>query len=57
MKCPKCNVEMKVGFAIKPMFNEKCRTILPLKHELTYEEMKIIEVLKCISCGYSDDGQ
>ena len=52
MKCPKCNVEMKWGIAIDPNVQG---SIVPIANK-TVDTLKLIDVLKCPKCGYSDDG-
>ena len=57
MKCPKCNVEMVTGIAIKPKYDSEFLSIVPLKKTLTAKEMKLIKCFKCPKCGHSDDGK
>jgi hypothetical protein len=55
MKCPRCNIDMVIGQAIEPSYDENARYILPPQN-ITYQTMKIITCFKCPSCGHSDDG-
>lgn len=52
MKCPKCSIEMKWGIAIDAL----PLGIVPRANIITADTLKLIDVLKCPICGYSDDG-
>ena len=54
MKCPKCNIEMIVGIALKHQCEVGARYIAPRTYEYM-ETPEIIKCLKCPKCGYSDD--
>lgn len=56
MVCPRCDVEMVVGKAIKPKDGGLCR-VYPLDEVLSADELEIIPVFKCPKCGHSDDGE
>lgn len=56
MKCPKCNVDMMIGQAIKPQSVANAIYVVP-PLSITYQTMKIIQCFKCPKCGYSDDGE
>lgn len=55
MICPKCNIEMIKGIALKPLFEVGCRHIAPRNITYMLDKPEIIECLKCPKCGYSDD--
>jgi hypothetical protein len=55
LHCLRCFDEMTIGIAIDP--GKPRRHCFPHFHEVSnYWTLKIIEVMKCPSCGYSDDG-
>lgn len=43
---------MKWGIAIDAFY----RCIIPKANKITADTLKLIDVLKCPICGYSDDG-
>lgn len=51
MLCYRCKNELGIGIAIEPPPNESLIP-WPLSNEKT---LKIIKVLKCPSCGHSED--
>lgn len=54
-KCPKCNISLVMGKAIKPKFDDpRC---LGVDEKLSWKKLKIIDCLKCPECGFSDDGE
>lgn len=55
MKCPRCNVDMVIGEAIKSE-NSRSLSIVP-QPLITFETMEIIPCWKCPLCGHSDDGR
>jgi predicted RNA-binding Zn-ribbon protein involved in translation (DUF1610 family) len=57
MICPKCDEKMEWGIAIHPGYEEDARYIMPQTFILNSETIKIIDVLKCPKCGFSDDGK
>lgn len=56
MKCPRCDVVMVNGIAIEPAIRDSHSRVMELKKTVTYSELKLIDILKCPICGYSDDG-
>lgn len=55
VKCPKCEIELVDGIAIKPdMVKNAFYCIRPPM--INAETLRLINVLKCPKCGYSDDG-
>lgn len=55
--CPECKGEIQMGVAIHPggVFGERiCWMEPPL---LNHETIKMIDVYKCKSCGYSCDNE
>lgn len=56
MICPRCNVEMVDGIAIKPN-TEKGAIYICAPGPIKAKDVKLISVLKCPLCGYSDDGK
>lgn len=54
MKCPKCDVDMVKGKAIKSNEETNCRYLVPIQL-INADTLEIISVLKCPKCGYSDD--
>lgn len=58
MICPICKVEMKIGFAIEPSFQENSRGGIVAKDDImNVNELKLIKCWKCPLCGHSDDGR
>lgn len=54
MNCPRCNVPMVTGKAIKPGLPAGC--FCP-SVAVTAETLELLVVLKCPQCGHSDDGK
>jgi hypothetical protein len=54
MQCPKCNVELKEGIAIKSSYQTSGCIFGPVL--INGNTLKLIDCLKCPKCGYSDDG-
>lgn len=50
-KCPECGGDIQLGTAIDPGYHS-CFYTLP---SITYENLELISVFKCKSCGYSCD--
>lgn len=57
MTCPTCKIEMKLGIAIDAGTKELSRAIIFIDKTIEAKHLKLIHVLKCPSCGYSDDGR
>lgn len=57
MICPRCNVEMKIGQAIKTEPSSLCLAIKSFFSLIRAEDLKIINCYKCPKCGHSDDGK
>ena len=55
-KCPKCNLPLVKGTAIltDESTRSPCWFTKPL---INAQTLKLIECLKCPSCGHSDDGK
>lgn len=54
MKCKRCDIEMEEGVAI--LTREDHLRCFMGTFTVTAENLKLIKVLKCPQCGYSDDG-
>lgn len=65
MICPKCNIEMVLGKAIKtdqdlgprfypPPCSFQAATVPRLPSFITAETLELIDCLKCPKCGHSD---
>lgn len=57
MDCPKCKAELVQGIAINPVRDYNNRYVIANNRFSTYKTLKIINVLKCPLCGYSDNGK
>jgi Zn-finger nucleic acid-binding protein len=55
MICPRCDIEMVPGQAIQP---DRKSNVLYIAEPpmINFQTLRLIEVLKCPQCGYSDDG-
>ncbi len=54
MKCSRCNTEMVAGIALDDGWTYGC---LGARYEVFNDDtIKIIDYLKCPSCGHSDTG-
>ena len=53
MICPRCNIEMKIGYAIWPWYPWYSRFVLYFATQPKGEKLK--EVYKCPKCGHSDE--
>jgi hypothetical protein len=59
MKCKICDVEMVIGQAINPGYDENALYIAPVGN-ITNDTLELIDVWKCPKCGhqeYIEDGQ
>ena len=56
--CPKCKSEIQLGVAINPLgkWGER-QGISPSHFPLTVNNIELISVYKCTSCGYSCDDE
>ena len=52
--CPECGGEIGLGIAIRPEMEYGSRYLIPVP-PLKNEDIEIISVYKCKSCGYSCD--
>ena len=52
--CIKCGTELVVGTAIKPAIEYGARSIVPVA-PLKAHEVQLIKVMKCPSCGHSEE--
>jgi hypothetical protein len=55
MNCPRCDIEMKLGIAIRPEMEWNALYVCQ-QPMINAETLELIDVLKCPKCGYSDDG-
>ena len=51
MRCPRCDLEMEIGQAIKPNYDPNAFYIAPVGYDSSPE---IIECWKCPKCGFSE---
>ena len=52
--CPECEGEIELGIAILPEMEYGARYLIPVP-PLKNENIELIQVYKCNSCGYSYD--
>lgn len=57
--CPECQGEIQLGVAINPLgrWDDGRQGIAPSHFPLTVNNMELISVYKCTSCGYSCDDE
>lgn len=55
MDCPRCCVEMKIGFAIDPKGSDPLESLTYWNRTLKADDVEIKECLKCPQCGHSED--
>jgi hypothetical protein len=53
MKCKICDIEMVIGDAINPRYDENALYIAP-QGTINNDNLEIIKVWKCPKCGHSD---
>ena len=53
LKCPKCKIKMVIGQAIRSNLEVNTR-YLTGKPLINHETLELIDVLKCPTCGHSE---
>lgn len=55
MICSKCNIEMVIGQAIDPGYEDGCRRMVGhIDLTITDDTLELIDVWKCPNCGHSE---
>ena len=59
MKCPRCDVEMKIGIGINPSLPDwALRSFVdPPEGPIDHTQLRLDQVWKCPRCGHSKDIQ